>query len=283
MCRIVDDELFDNIIVGEYWSEAGQLIKGAYSTANDGAIVVNVNLFERLLSQVKVIEGSSEVTLEEAEKKFGDEIIQKYLESHGVDDVFSLEQIDKQVGDKIIAKRELEKGNKSVTSSENYKLARKVNIEKGNQTKAKILKLILEGVSQQEIIDNYGVSHGTVRRTLVSFTKESVRELWNTYRNLIFDGVDMRLLESFITDDCNYKKYRARLSMDNKAVYRKSVDHQVEEMKAYSEGKELVKELEAKMVEAGFKPLFTEEKEIEASKPEDDMFAFILANGAEVI
>ena len=43
MCRIVDDELFDNIIVGEYWSEAGQLIKGAYSTANDGAIVVNVN------------------------------------------------------------------------------------------------------------------------------------------------------------------------------------------------------------------------------------------------
>lgn len=277
MCRIVDDELFDKVIVGEYWSEAGQLIKGAYSTNNDSAVVVNINLFERLLSQVKIIEGSSEITLEEAEKKFGDLIIQRYLAIHGVADIFSLEQIDEQVGDQIIAKRNLEEHNKSVTSSENLKSARKANVEKGNQTKAKILKLILEGVSQQEIMDNFGVGHGTVQRTLKSFTKENVRELWHTYRTSIFDGVDMKLLESFITDDCNYKKFRSRLVIDNNTVIRKSVEHQVAEMKAMREGEEHLKEYNTKFTDLGYKPINTDKEVEEAPKQEEDIFDKILA------
>lgn len=45
----VDNELFDDIIVGEYRDDDGKVIKNVYTTKDDAALVIGLSTFENLL------------------------------------------------------------------------------------------------------------------------------------------------------------------------------------------------------------------------------------------
>lgn len=72
----IDNEIFDNIVVGEYRDNDGNIIKGAYTTKDDGAVLVGINTFEKLLNGSGVV---TPMSLEEAEKVYGKEIIDREI------------------------------------------------------------------------------------------------------------------------------------------------------------------------------------------------------------
>lgn len=78
----VDNELFDDIIVGEYRDDDGKIIKNVYTTKDDAALVIGISTFENLLAKSKSGVGRSYayMTFDEAEAMYGEEIRAKYRE-----------------------------------------------------------------------------------------------------------------------------------------------------------------------------------------------------------
>lgn len=78
----VDNELFDDIIVGEYRDDDGKVIKNVYTTKDDAALVIGLSTFENLLAKVNSGVGRSYtyMTFDEAEAMYGEEIRAKYRE-----------------------------------------------------------------------------------------------------------------------------------------------------------------------------------------------------------
>lgn len=78
----VDNELFDDIIVGEYRDDDGKVIKNVYTTKDDAALVIGISTFENLLAKSKsgVGRSYSYMTFDEAEAMYGEEIRAKYRE-----------------------------------------------------------------------------------------------------------------------------------------------------------------------------------------------------------
>lgn len=78
----VDNELFDDIIVGEYRDDDGKVIKNVYTTKDDAALVIGLSTFENLLAKTKSGVGRSYtyMTFDEAEAMYGEEIRAKYRE-----------------------------------------------------------------------------------------------------------------------------------------------------------------------------------------------------------
>ena len=72
----VDNELFDDIIVGEYRDDDGKVIKNVYTTKDDAALVIGLSTFENLLAKTKSGVGRSYayMTFDEAEAMYGEEI-----------------------------------------------------------------------------------------------------------------------------------------------------------------------------------------------------------------
>lgn len=152
MCYQVQNENFDKIIIGEYYNNDGQRVKGIFTTIDDSCAVININVLDRLLNGVKILEGGSneEMTLEKAEEKFGDQIIKKYLTSHGVADIFSLEEVDEIYGNQIVEKHSNAVKIKSHNASkDNQKKAVQASIEKGKSNQAVIIKSVLIGIAKR--------------------------------------------------------------------------------------------------------------------------------------
>lgn len=78
----VDNELFDDVIVGEYRDDDGKVIKNVYTTKDDAALVIGLSTFENLLAKVNSGVGRSYayMTFDEAEAMYGEEIRAKYRE-----------------------------------------------------------------------------------------------------------------------------------------------------------------------------------------------------------
>lgn len=78
----VDNELFDDVIVGEYRDDDGKVIKNVYTTKDDAALVIGLSTFENLLAKSKSGVGRSYtyMTFDEAEAMYGEEIRAKYRE-----------------------------------------------------------------------------------------------------------------------------------------------------------------------------------------------------------
>lgn len=50
----VDNEIFDNVIVGEYRDDNGKIIKNVYTTKDDAALVIGLSTLENLLANISV-------------------------------------------------------------------------------------------------------------------------------------------------------------------------------------------------------------------------------------
>ena len=76
----VDNEIFDNVIVGEYRDDNGKIIKNVYTTKDDAALVIGLSTLENLLAKANSGVGRSFtfMTFDEADAMYGDEIRANY-------------------------------------------------------------------------------------------------------------------------------------------------------------------------------------------------------------
>ncbi len=76
----VDNEIFDNVIVGEYRDDNGKIIKNVYTTKDDAALVIGLSTLENLLAKANSGVGRSFtfMTFDEAEAMYGEKIRANY-------------------------------------------------------------------------------------------------------------------------------------------------------------------------------------------------------------
>ena len=280
MCYQVQNEKFDKIIVGEFYDNDGKRIKGIFTTVDDSCAVININVLDRLLSGVKILEGSNEdLTLEKAEEKFGEEIIKKYLSSHGVADIFSLEEVDAAYGNQIVKKHSENTILKAHNASmKNQKKAVRASIEKGKSNQAVIIKAVLEGLTKQEIEYRYGFSRPTINKALKNLDKDTFESIWYKYRTTIFEGVDMKTYVDFELCHYDYKEYLKKINFNKSVEIRHNVERTIKNMEGERKAEAKIKEISEKMQADGYSPV-SELKGV-AQDPvteEDDYFNQIVA------
>lgn len=227
----VDNEIFDNLIVGEYRDNDGCLIKGVYTTKDDGALVVGLDVFERLLYKSGVVA----ISLEEAEKMYGEEIVRRYYEHKNKTDI------------------------KSVRSN-NIEKARAVRSGRARADKAIMLKLITRGMTKEEIMNTQGFSRTKVERFIKSINEEVVCSLFDEFKNTVFDNPteDRRYIADFKRCRCCYKEYQAMLQ-----------DKQVAELKYQEEANKSYEAMMKRIAGAGYKPMSSKNITVKTDKDGD--------------
>lgn len=280
MCWQCDSEEFDKVIVGEFYDNNGKRIRGIYTTVSDDALVININVLDRLLSGVKVLEGDSsgDMTLEEAEERFGKQIIEKYLSSHGVVDIFSLEEVDAAYGSQIIEKHSNNTSSKAHNASkDNQKKAVQASIEKRKFTQATIIKGVLDGMTKQEIEYRYDISRSTINRALKGLNSESFEAIWYKYKTSVFDGVDMKKFVDFKMCHCSYKEYIAKRHFDASVEIRHNMEKELKNIESNREVNKRLVELSKGLESMGFSPLSVVQGVDKAPATEDDYFSEVIA------
>lgn len=240
---ILNNEVFDTIITGEYRNDNGKRICGAYTTVDDGAVLVSLYRFENMLSGVVEID----LSFEEAYEKYAQQFETRYKETHP--EIKS----EQEVIDKWIAEGKIEYS-KTVTranaSRTNLEKARKALSSRTNETKARVLAAILNGNSKTEAANILGVSISTITNNLDKIKCASdVDDLFRTYGKTVLSGVDMARLTDFKMASCDYKAFRKRLA-DKENVAIERVKEKTIELEHYNKGKavanKLLKEMEDK-------------------------------------
>lgn len=230
--------------------------------------------FDRLLNGVKVLENSNDMSLEEAEKKYGDEIIKRFLSQNGVADVFSLEEVDKAYGSQIV---ELHKDNTDIKSKNTSRNNQKKAIEgakaKGSYNRAVIIKSVLEGMSKSDIEYSLGFSRSTIDRALRGLTEEDLRLIWKRYKASVFNGVDIKLYYIFVRCDCNYRKYRKEQQLNSEVAFRQSVEKEIEKIKSDREVNAFLDKVSDDLVKMGFSPLSRKAVEVEVEEKVEEEVA----------
>lgn len=262
----VNNEAFEGIIVSEYYDNDNRRVSGIYNTVDDSAVVVNIGRLERLLAGANVVGDGEEMSFEEVERRYGEEIIKKFLAAHGVSDIFTLEEVDEAYGSQIVERHSVSESSKASSASrENQKKAVQAAVEKSRRNQAVIIKAALEGLTKQEIEYGFGYSRPTINKAL-KVTGQEFKDIWLKYRRSIFNGVDMKLYADFISCGCDYKEYMKYLSLNHGVSFREKVGEYIEEQEAAREEEEwlikLREEAEADlirlnkiMIENGRKPL----------------------------
>lgn len=256
MCWQADEKLFGNIIIGEYYNVFGKHVKGIYTTVADDCVVANINVIDKLTSGVKVLEQSDDFTLEQAEDKFGKQIIERYLSSHGVLDIFSLEEVDAACGNEIIERHDELSAIKTQKAKENNLVkAREARSNQSQHIQATIIKAVLEGCTKQEIEYKLGYCRTTINKALRGLDEDSFKALWLKYREIVFENVDRGLYADFITCKCDYKLYMEHLKFENSVAFRKKVDKQLEVIEADKLAVEHINKISEGLVNMGYSPV----------------------------
>lgn len=220
--------------------------------------------FDRLLNGVKVLENSNDMSLEEAEKKYGDEIIKRFLNRNGVDDVFSLlEEVDKAYGNQIVELHDNMDIKSKNTSRNNQKKAIEGAKAKGSYNRAVIIKSVLEGMSKSDIEYSLGFSRSTIDRALRGLTEENLGLIWKRYKVSVFYGVDLKLYYIFVHCDCNYKKYRKEQQFNSEVAFSQSVEKEIEKIKSDREVNTFPAKVSDESVKMDFSPLSRKPVEVE--------------------
>lgn len=250
---ILNNEVFETIITGEYRNDDGRRINGAYTTVDDGAILVSLSRFEIMLSGVATVD----LSFEEAYTKYSQQFEAKYKETHPeIKD-------EQEIIDKWIAEGKIEYSKtvtKADTSRANLEKAKEALSSKTSETKARVLCAILNGNSKTEAANILGLSVSTITNNLNKIKSVSdVEDLFSTYRSSVLAGVDMARLVDFKLAGCNYKAFRKRLA-DNfvhkinqqNAVIEREAKRKAVELNHYNEGKIEANKILKKMEEKGF-------------------------------
>ena len=250
---ILNNEVFETIITGEYRNDNGKRIAGAYTTIDDGAILVSLSRFE--IMQRGII--TEDLSFEEAYTKYSQQFEARYKETHP-------EIIDEQeIIDKWIAEGKIEYSKtvtKADTSRANLEKAKEALSSKTSETKARVLGAILNGNSKTEAASILGLSVSTITNNLNKIKSVSdVEDLFSTYRSSVLAGVDMARLVDFKLAGCNYKAFRKRLAdnftskivTENAAIEREAKRKAVE-LEHYNKGKVEANEILKEMKDKGF-------------------------------
>lgn len=250
---ILNNELFENIITGEYRNDKGRRICGIYTTPDDGAFLISIGRLEAILSGVAEVEPS----FEEVYKKYEKQFEEKFLSTHDV-------IVDEQaVIDKWLAEDKIEyssKVNRAESAKANLEKARLAHQDRASETKARVLGAILNGNSKTEAASILGISVSTVTNNLNKIKCVSdVEDLFNIYRKSILSGVDMSRLVDFKLAGCNYKAFRKRLAdnftskivTENAAIEREAKRKAIE-LEHYNKGKVEANKILKEMEDKGF-------------------------------
>lgn len=225
----VDNELFDDVIVGEYRDDDGKIIKNVYTTKDDAALVIGLSTFENLLAKSKSGVGRSYVymTFDEAEAMYGDEIRAKYreklrakreaklkaqqeaqkanpqpqtaqVEQKTPTPQITYEEANRLFGDKIRQEYQ-ENLNKSgvvqqpnkpkVNPKEAMTLANAVKKTQADKDKTIMIKLISYGKTKGEIIDAQGFSRTKVEKFIKDLKDKVNKEGLEKTKKYVLDLV----------------------------------------------------------------------------------------------
>lgn len=210
----VDNELFDDIIVGEYRDDDGKVIKNVYTTKDDAALVIGISTFENLLAKSKSVVGRSYayMTFDEAEAMYGEEIRAKYreklkakreaklkaqqeaqkanpqpqteqVEQKPVTPQITYEDANRLFGDKIRQEYQENLNKSGVVQQPSRKEIAKTNLSaaisakksQADKDKTIMIKLISYGKTKGEIIDAQGFSRTKVEK-FIKDLKDKVNE-----------------------------------------------------------------------------------------------------------
>lgn len=210
----VDNELFDDIIVGEYRDDDGKIIKNVYTTKDDAALVIGISTFENLLAKSKSGVGRSYayMTFDEAEAMYGEEIRAKYreklkakreaklkaqqetqkanpqpqteqVEQKPVTPQITYEDANRLFGDKIRQEYQENLNKLGVVQQPSRKEIAKTNLSaaisakksQADKDKTIMIKLISYGKTKGEIIDAQGFSRTKVEK-FIKDLKDKVNE-----------------------------------------------------------------------------------------------------------
>lgn len=225
----VDNELFDDVIVGEYRDDDGKIIKNVYTTKDDAALVIGLSTFENLLAKSKSGVGRSYVymTFDEAEAMYGEEIRAKYreklkakreaklkaqqeaqkanpqpqtaqVEQKTPTPQITYEEANRLFGDKIRQEYQ-ENLNKSgvvqqpnkpkVNPKEAMTLANAVKKTQADKDKTIMIKLISYGKTKGEIIDAQGFSRTKVEKFIKDLKDKVNKEGLEKTKKYVLDLV----------------------------------------------------------------------------------------------
>lgn len=228
MMDFINNEIFGGVIDSEYRSSEGKIIKNVYTTKDDSALLVGTWTFEKLLA------GSKDISVEDFYKEHKEELRALVL----ADEPTVEEKRDAA----------LQKANDAVK-------------RKGNITRAKILKGILEGSTKAVIADNLCTSISTVTSAISGLTKEDYIALFDDFKEDILKDTDSSLFEAFKTADCSYASYRTYLKENHP---------------------ELI-QLNSKRNLSNVTSLLDDEKQVSNPVVREDEHKIYLANGKEII
>ena len=187
-------------VCGDYYkSYKGYKGYGVYLSVDDAFLVVNVNVFDKLVYEsifVEQVESkSSTLTYEEAKALYGDRIIQEYLANL---DIQNLEQVVQDV-----AHREAKV---MQTKMECLQKANAKRSQYANEKRKNILEMLLMGYKPAEIIKELRYSSSVVYKALSLFEEDFVKECF--YNDFILSNSVKEVdVKKFIELGFDYKKY----------------------------------------------------------------------------
>lgn len=172
------------VVNGEFRTPDGKYIRGAYTTKEDSLVLVDVNVFERL-----IYEGVVETNDLQEE-------INKYIEAH-----------KKEIAEKYIREQELAKeAERKAKVEEHLKSVREERSKKAQQNEALILKGIMQGYSRTEIMEDLQVSSSTVAKVIKKLSPDYVHTMYTLFRHSIFKDVSVSVYNSFEQAGFSYKR-----------------------------------------------------------------------------
>lgn len=224
----VDNELFDDIIVGEYRDDDGKVIKNVYTTKDDAALVIGLSTFENLLAKTKSGVGRSYtyMTFDEAEAMYGEEIRAKYreklkakreaklkaqqeaqkanpqpqtvqVEQETPTPQITYEEANRLFGDKIRQEYQENLNKSGVVQQPSRKEIAKTNLSaaisakksQADKDKTIMIKLISYGKTKGEIIDAQGFSRTKVEKFIKDLKDKVNKEGLEKTKKYVLDLV----------------------------------------------------------------------------------------------
>ena len=211
------EEKVIEIMGNEYVSAQGKL-RGVYETVDDAFLLVNVNVFDKAVNDGVIVR---DMSLEDAEEKYGQLIIEKYLKQQ----------------------EELRQSRQQMARQKNMANARSVKELSIHAKRVNVLKEVMMGYSVNEIIDKYGYPKSTVYDFLKIFSldKQMVLEIYKKELEHCKD-IPVAYYQEFMRCDCDYKKFREFIEKEKKEETESVARRKEKWSKAYEFMEEVKKE-----------------------------------------
>lgn len=192
------DERLSSLTEGTYYSSKGRC-EGVFLTVDDAYLVVNVNVFDKLVNEAtftEYVENKSGVsTYEEAKELYADRIIQEYL-------------AEQEVKKQELVAQEVAEHNSRVkqVKMESLQKANSIRSKYADTKRKNILEMLLKGSTPAEIKEVLGYSTSVIYNALNSFEHDFVYACYNN------DFVKKHIIREadfikFVNLGFNYKKY----------------------------------------------------------------------------